>query len=276
MRKHSSHVRILHRFIFGHLPCVRSSYHKRMKHYSVTALLLTIAIILVANPAVSQSLPRGLDRSCIASSESDEGEWIASRDIVEVDGIVNPSRDSFRWEPRDKIAFGPGGMMDWTMSYRWPTSVGKQSAIAERDVMVLIFFSIKPQDGQEPLRNPQRSLLHLYRATDPSREFSFVDTSMINVMFWHQYRDGQLQTKAVIPLDHLLAFGHGHDQLVWNIRSEPSPVSGGTFSLANGVLPIAMMRGKIAAIPKLRRMLDKKAVNFRKECDVIRMAPMSQ
>ena len=92
------------------------------------------------------------------------------------------------------------------------------------------------------------------------------ETSLINIMFWQQRKDGDLNTKAVIRLSNALAFGTGYDSLVWNIRSAPNEF-GGTQVAAKGVFPISAIRGKVKKIHKLRRMLDKKAKNFRSECE---------
>jgi hypothetical protein len=239
--------------------------------------LLAAGVVAALPQAVmAQPSPHGLDLGCIVTLETDEGEWVASRGLTAVDGKVVPGRDSYDWKPNERTTSGAGMTMRWGLSYDWPTNIGNQARIAEQDVVVLIWFRFEPEPGQEKPRNPQRNLLHLYRSTDPSQERASFHTSMSSIMLWHQFRDGLLQTKAVIPLDHLLAFGQGFDQLVWNIRSEPDSVSGGSARLAAGVLSVAAMRGKIDAIPKLRRALDRKAADYRKQCHPVLTVTVSQ
>ncbi|HLM52243.1 MAG TPA: hypothetical protein VK325_01290 [Pseudoxanthomonas sp.] len=150
--------------------------------------------------------------------------------------------------------------MKWIISYYWPTQAAAQEAIPEDEVTVMLNFWHDARYVDAPLKKPERTWIHLYRSVKPEEEFWSTTTSLTGVMLWDQFNNGNLSTKAVIPLDHLLAFGTGFDMLVWNIRTEPNQF-GRTHVLAKDVIPIAAMRGKISEIPKLRRMLDKKAAN---------------
>ena len=85
-------------------------------------------------------------------------------------------------------------------------------------------------------------------------------------MWWDKFSSGKVSGKAAIPLDHLLAFGQGYDVLAWDIQSAPDRF-GATQILARGMLPISAMRNRKEAILKLRKLLDKKAVRYKKECD---------
>ncbi len=242
-----------------------------MPHKATTArirnLLIAIAVSAVLHPVQAQVSSSGLYRGCIVAEEDDEGEWIASRGITESNGSVSSTRDSYEWRPKKTIQFGPGMTLKWGFDYIWSAEAKAQKSVPEDEVFVSMRFWFDAQEIGRPLNNPQRTWIHLYRSANPEDKFSFTDTSLTSVMLWQQHKNGNLSTNADVPLDNLLAFGTGFETLVWNIRSEPNEY-GGTHALASGVIPIAAMRGKVSKIPKLRRMLDKKAENFRVECHV--------
>ncbi len=223
---------------------------------------------MVGQPTNAQTQVLPIHRSCLIVIESDEGEWVGNRNISELNGEISASRDSYDWTPKEKIEFAPGMTLKWDMGYYWPAAdTGVKKEIPENEVMVSLHFGIEAQEGQGDLKSPQRSWLHLYRSADPDGRYSISETSLTSIMFWHQFGTKKLSTKAVVPLDHILSFGTGYDKLVWSVMSAPNEY-GGTTSLAKGVLPINAMRGKVQEILKLRKLLDKKAQNYRKECEV--------
>lgn len=244
-----------------------------MKRNLIISLLLasTIATAGQVTNAQPQALP--IHRSCFVVIESEEGEWVGSRNISELNGEVSASRDSYDWSPKEKIEFAPGMTLKWDLGYFWPAGAGDKKEIPDNEVMVSLHFRIEAQEGNGDLRKPEQSYLHVYRSTDPDTRFSVDDVSLTTRMFWHQFGAKKLSGKAVVPLDHILSFGSGFDRLVWNARSAPGPL-GGTSSFAEGVLPVAKMQGKTLQFRKLRNALNKKARNFREECHVPPTAPM--
>lgn len=243
-----------------------------MNNILTLPLLLTSTLAIVRQPtnAQTQSLP--LQRSCLVVIESEEGEWVGSRDISEIKGQVSASRDSYDWRPKEKIEFAPGMTLKWNLSYRSRANAGDKKETPDSEVLVFLNFWMEAQDGARDLRKPEPGFIHIYRSTDPATRFSVDDVSLTTRMFWHQFGARKLSGKAVIPLDHIFSFGTGIDTLVWNVRSAPGPL-GGTRSFAEGALPLDKMRGKTLRFQKLRILLDKKARNFRKECHIPVMAP---
>jgi hypothetical protein len=237
----------------------------------IANVLLAIVISAVSCPVQAQESPGGRYLSCLVVEEDAEGEWIASRDLTERNGAVSSSRDSYEWRSKERIQFGPGMTLKWDINYDWPAQATAQATaqktVSEDQVAVSLHFWFDAQVAGRTLKKPERTWIHLYRSANSEAKFSSTDTSLINLMLWQQFNNGNLSSKAVIPLDHVLAFGTGFDALVWNIRTEPNEF-GGTQAVAKGLIPIAAMRGKVSNIPKLRRLLDKKAANFRTECDV--------
>jgi hypothetical protein len=227
-----------------------------------------LAIVILPITYSVQAQQNNRDFSCIVSEQDNEGEWIASRNITESNGSVSAGRDTYEWLPKEKISFGPGATLKWYISYYWPADAKAQKVIPENEVVVSLNFRYDAKLAGASLNKPDRTWIHFYRSNNPEDSFSFSATSLTDVMFWNQSRNGDLDTKAVVPLDHLLAFGTSFDALVWNIRTQPDVNSGGTRAIAKGIFPIAKLRGKVSKILKLRRLLDKQAANFRKECDV--------
>lgn len=244
-----------------------------MKLNPIISLLLASTIATVGQGANAQNRNLPISRSCLVVIESEEGEWVGSRNISELNGEVSASRDSYDWTPKEKIEFAPGMTLKWDLGYYWPAGAGDKKEIPDKEVMVSLQFWIEVQKSNEDLRKPEQSYLHIYRSTDPDTRFSVDDVSLTTRMFWNQFGAKKLSGKAVVPLDHILSFGSGFDRLVWNVRSAPGPL-GGTSSFAKGVLPVAKMQGKTLQFRKLRNLLDKKARNFREECHVPPVAPM--
>ncbi len=221
-----------------------------------------IAILLAIYPVQAQ----GVNLSCVVAEEDAGGEWVASRSLTVNNGVATSSTsDTYQWQPKESILFDPGMSLKLVISYHWPAQATAQKTVPEDDVAVIISFWFDAKQIDRPLKNPQRSWIHLYRSSRPEHVFSPTSTSLTNMMLWNQFSNGNLSSKAVIPLDDLLAFGKGFDALVWNIRGQPNEF-GGTQVIAKGVIPIAVMRDKVSKIPKLRRMLDKKMANFQDEC----------
>lgn len=245
-----------------------------MHAFNASHRLFCIALLALSGPLQAQA---GAMLSCVVAEEDANGKWVASRDLTVGNGVIHATRDDYEWRPKAAIAFGPGMTMRWNLSY-WPAQTAGRNQAGLRgtppagDVLVSLDFWFDAQKTDSPPRNPQRSWIHLYRSSNPEHAFSPSDTSLTSIMFWQQNTNGNLDTKAVIPLDALLAYGTGFDTLVWNIRSDPNDY-GGTHALAKGLLPIAAMRGKLADIPRLRRLLDKKQAAFATECDFPPMAP---
>ena len=225
--------------------------------------LLSVALLAAAAPVHAQQA--GVALGCYVAEKDADGEWFASRKLTGTNGVPVPMRDTYEWKPNKDIPFGPGMTLSWTISYYWPTDVAAQKVVPENDVAVILNFWFDAQQAEGPLKNPQRSWIHLYRSANPYRDFSLTSTSLINVMLWHQFTNGNMSTKAIIPLDDLLAFGTGFNTLIWNVRTQPNEF-GGTQVIAKGSLPIAAMRDRVSNIPRLRQLLDKKAANFRTEC----------
>lgn len=236
-----------------------------------SAIVLSIALSI---PAQANSPAASLDWICSVSKEDAEGEWDASRSIFEVAGTVTRSRDSFSWQPKTHIEFEPGMRLKWAVRYYWPVDLPARAPLREDDVFVSLDYWFDAQKIGRVLEKPERSWIHFYRSTDADRRQTVSDASMTGIMFWHRDNNGNMSTKAVVPVNALLAFGSGYDQIVWNIRSAPNEF-GGTRVLAKGILPIAAMRDKISEIQKLRRQLDKKAAKFRTQCDIPRVAPVT-
>lgn len=202
-----------------------------------------------------------------------DGEWSASRDVGEHGQAVASKRDSYDWRPKEKLVFVPGATFRWELGYYWPADATMQKKVPADQVAVSLMFLAEPQAGQAVASKPERSSIHLYRSTDAGKRQHPSETSLTTIMLWHLHRNGNLSGTAVLPLDHVLAFADGFDRLVWNVRSAPNE-TGAMPVLAKGMLPIAAMRDKIAEIPKLRKLLDKKARNFLRDCEVPRMAPV--
>ncbi len=231
----------------------------------VHPLLIVAGIAAVPCAAAAQDAGREIQLSCIVAEKDAEGEWVGTRSLTQRDGEVRAGRDSYEWRPRQSTEIAPGISLKWDIGYDWPADEKTQRSAPEDRIAVTLNFRFDAAKIGEPLKNPQRTWLHLYRSGNADEKFSFTATSMMSVMLWHQFNNGNLSTKALVPLDHLLAFGTGFDTLAWNIRGAPDAY-GSTYVLAKGTIPVAVMRGKAGEIPRLRRLLDRKQANHRTEC----------
>ena len=222
--------------------------------------------IAISTPIEALEMPQGITRSCIASIETQDGEWIATRNVTELGGqVVSTSRDTFDWNPSEAISFGKGALLRWSLGYYWPTKYPDNTAILDSDVSISLHFEFKAEDGQGDLKKPDRTWLRLYRSTDLN-DRHLGATYLASEMWWDKFSDKRVSGKTVIPLDHLLSFGQGFDLLAWEIHSAPNRF-GATDRRARGTLPIAAMRQKTGMIRKLRKSLDKKAARYKQECD---------
>lgn len=223
---------------------------------------LAIALCAAALPAAAQASSPAL--FCSVWTEESDGTWSASRQVDGATGAT-ASRDTYKWSSKD-TPFGTGMTSSWTLNYDWPKDATRQKVVPEAEVVVIMNFRFDAQEIGRELKDPGHTWIHLYRSEDPNKQFSVYSTSLTDKMDWNRLHNGNLGGRALLSLDTLLAYGTGLEKLVWNIRGAPDDV-GVTESHAEGVLPIATMRGKLAKIPKLRAELDRKAGKFRSECN---------
>lgn len=235
--------------------------------------MLVIVGLVPTTPGYSQNHGSPLPYACSVYQESVEGTWRASRNIVEANGSATATPDIYEWQPNEAITFGPGMRLRWDIVYNWPADIGPRGNVPETEIMLDMHFAFDAQNGGA-FKKPDRSWLHFYRSVDTEKGRHILATSLSTMTLWHQYGAQRLSTRAIISLDDLLAFGTGHDTLAWDIRSPPD-MFGGTKMIAKGYLPIGPMRGKVADILKLRKLLDKKAANFHKQCQILPVAPLS-
>ena len=243
-----------------------------MKSKCAKLLLLIIGMVAAA-PSFSQTPANPATYSCSAYIVNAEGTWRASRSMVEANGPATASRDTYEWQPTDVIEFADGMKLRWEIVYYWPTNIGPQRNIPEKDILVDMHFAFEAKNGAA-FKKPERSWLHFYRSADTERKRHPLASSLSTMTLWHQFGAQRLSTRAILSLDDLLAFGTGYNSLTWEIRSSPD-VYGATNMIAKGNLPIATWRGKAAEILKLRTLLDKKAANYRKQCQLAPLVPAS-
>lgn len=242
--------------------------------FNATARHFCIVLLALSGPLQAQFSGR---LNCDVDEQNVDGRWIASRYLTVDKGVIVAAQDKFDWKPNASAQSDRGMAMTWDLSY-WPMQAadrrpaGLRDAVPENEVVVGLHFRFAtPTTGESP-SFPRRSRFHLYRSANPQQVFIDHDTSLANQVSWEPFAGGNWSGKALFPLDALLAFGTGHDTLVWNIRGRPDDL-GNTRALYEGLLRIAAMRGKLADIPGLRRLLDRKQAAFATECHVPPMAP---
>jgi hypothetical protein len=243
-----------------------------MNIFAKFSLVAACAFVTLPHHAYAQNATTTPYWSCDVYEETPSGAWSASRDIQEVNGVIEPTRDTYSWEPREKVNFGPGMTLSYHLTYYWPKDVRNQSTIPLNDILVKLRFAFEPQAGQQANREPKRTWLHFYRSSDPARQQSFTAASLVNAMFWSNNWTGPQTVEATLTLDELLPFGTGYDSLVWNIRSSPNEF-GGSSVWAKGLFPISALRDKTKDIVRLRRALNQKAARFKTQCPTIAVAP---
>jgi hypothetical protein len=202
---------------------------------------------------------------CIVSQDDDDGVWVASRSVTERDGAFEVSRDTYEWQPHERIEFAPGMTLGWSLNYFWPVAAGNQPNIPPEEVTVDLTFRFDRAKIGRDLKRPDRTWLHLYRSWSASNGPSATASSLSDMMLWSADRDGNLSGRSVLTYDTLMAFGTSRNALAWSIRAGPD-ASEGVLGRTWDQLPIADLRGKIDQIPRLRKSLDRHAANFRKNC----------
>lgn len=236
-------------------------------------LFLSILGLTGTTPGNQQISSDSGPYSCSIYQTALEGTWRASRDIAMTGRVAKSTRDTYEWESNEIVQFADGMKLRWSVVYYWPTDIASQRNISETEMMVDMHFAFEAKNGAT-FKKPERSWLNFYRSADTGRDRHALATSLSTMTLWHQYGSQRLSTRAILSLDDLLAFGTGHDSLRWEIRSPPDAF-GRMDMVAKGHLPIAAMRGKGAEILRLRKLLDKKAANFRKQCDLVPRVPIS-
>ncbi len=98
---------------------------------------------------------------CNVSQEDDEGVWVASRSVTERDGALEVSRDTFDWQPHERIEFAPGMTLGWSLNYSWPVAAGNQPNIPPEEVTVDLTFRFDRAKIGRDLKRPDRTWLHL-------------------------------------------------------------------------------------------------------------------
>ena len=239
-----------------------------------TTRLLALGLMTAALPLHAQS--SGLPFSCMVDQDAADGRWLASTTVDASKGIAVPSSETYEWTPNEKTSFGTGQTLTWGMSYRWPKDALAQKVVPETDVVVTLTFRFDAKKIGQPLKKPPRAALHLYRSSDPEERFSSSSISLTGPVDVNMLANGNVSARVLLPLDSLLAYGTGLDTLVWNMRSAEPNVYRATQVFFKGTLPVAAMRDKVTTIPKLRRLLARKAANFRSECAVPTMMDVAQ
>lgn len=229
-----------------------------------TICLLALSLMTSALPLHAQ--PSDLPFSCIVAQEAPDGVWLATTMVDAGTGIASHSSETYQWTPNEKASFGTGTTFTWDLSYQWPKHPPSQKTIPESDVIVSLHFKFDAKEIGQSLKEPSRASIHLYRSSDPERRFSSSWTSLTGPIDANLLANGNVSARALLSLDDLLAYGTGLDTLVWNIRAPgPNPYVG-TDVFFKGTVPVAAMRDKVKMIPKLSRLLARKAANFRSEC----------
>lgn len=239
-----------------------------------TTCLLALGLMASVLPLRLQA--SDLPFSCMVDQETADGRWFASTMVDASTGSAASSSEMYEWTPNETTSFGPGQTFTWGLSYRWPKHPPTQKAIPESDVIVSLHFKFDAKEIGQPLQEPSRASIHLYRSSDPERRFSSSWTSLTGPIDANLLANGNVSARALLSLDDLLAYGTGLDTLVWNIRAPgPNPYVG-TDVFFKGTVPVGAMRDKVTMIPKLRRLLARKAANFRNECTVPTMIGIAQ
>ncbi len=227
--------------------------------------LLSLLLVFAPTVMAQSSGPR---LTCNVEEKGVDGRWLATRYVSESTGAAVGMSESYTWTPAEKASFAPGATFSWSLSYEIRPGAGDAvKAVAERDVVVDMDFWFDAQQAGTPMRASKDAALHLYRSSDPQKEFRSSSTSLTTSLLWSEHNNGNVSARVSMPLDSVLAFGTGLDTLVWNMRTAPNSL-GGTSAIVAGTMPVVALRNKVGAIPKLRRALDRKAANFRKECQM--------
>ena len=239
-----------------------------------TTCLLALGLMASVLPLRLQA--SDLPFSCMVDQETADGRWFASTMVDASKGSAAPSNEMYEWTPNETASFGPGQTFTWGLSYRWPKDALAQKAVPETDVVVSLKFRFDAKEIGQPLKKPSHVDIHLYRSSDPERRFSSSSISLTGPLDADLLANGNVSARALLSLDDLLAYGTGLNTLVWNIRAPgPNPYAG-TDVFFKGTVPVGAMRDKVTMIPKLRRLLARKAANFRNECTVPTMIGIAQ
>ena len=230
------------------------------RRYSGCAL---VAALFVSSPGLALASSPTLH--CIITRADTEGEWVATRSVSERNGVIEESRDTYDWEPRERIEFAPGMTLRWSLNYIWPVTVKDQTEIPPEDVTVDLSFRFDRARIGRDLKRPDRTSLHLYRVWNEERGPSATASSLSDLMLWIQSGDGRLTGRSVLTYDTLMAFSTSKNALAWWIR--PADDRSGTgLGQIWGLLPVADVRGRIDEIPDLRKRLDRHAAEYEKHC----------
>lgn len=218
----------------------------------------------------------GPTRNCHVQVEDAAGTWHVDRELGFDDGKPLSEYDEFDWKPNTREQLAEGLTLRTSLAIRARVAEPLPKVFAGSDTAIDMSFYAQPRASGDAPNDPGYLFLHFYRSSDPAVRKSVFDVSLSTRMFTNLDRTGSLGMRAVLPLEDLLVFGEGRDVLVWNVRSKPDEV-GRTNSLLEGTLPVGAIRARIARIPELRRALDRKATNFRKECPELEEAiPVTQ
>ena len=136
-----------------------------MNPKNLKQLVVASIMTVLATPSVAYSDPVGVFRSCIVTMDVGDGEWIASRGLTDE---VQSSRDSFRFEPKQGIAFQPNAILRWELDYDWPAKATVRKTIEDSDIGVLLYFSFDFSKEQGEPKKPDKTWLHLFRSVNPN------------------------------------------------------------------------------------------------------------
>lgn len=220
---------------------------------------LFIPALLVASAASTQSLGTAKEpqerwhRVCRVEKQMVHGSLALIRDYRD-DGKFE-SGDVALWNPAGDDPSKPQRPIDWDWDYYWKAENEFPIKAREIDLNIRIALDV-------PM--PNIALLRIQRPF-PVVPGGLIDSAgLVTEVFGNGARDPG-GGHGSVPLGDLLAYAEGFDRLDWTLTNF-STVDGFGTPIEAGTLDVRGFREGLAGLPKLKRELNAKAKNVRKNC----------
>lgn len=207
-------------------------------------------------PVPAADEPTTWMRHCTVTLVQPGGEVSLSRNFTD-EGELDMG-DFFRWTQAGYDPSKRAVPLDVQLSYYW--DIDQQTEVALREIEVKINLTTT-------VDLPEVADFRIQRPFPVTPHGIIGSTALSTVIFpYSPYEYNKTNGHGDLPLGDLLAYADGYDELGWTLVS-PSNVLGGNRELARGTIPIGPLREAVAAMPRLREMLDRHAADPLTNCE---------
>ena len=232
--------------------------------FSAAVFIPALLIASATSPQLfdmANERPERWHRVCRVEKQMMHGTLVLIRDFTD-DGKFE-SGDFALWHRAGDDPSNPQRPIDWDWDYYWRGQNDFTVKSREIDLTIRIALDVAM---------PNAALLRIHRPF-PVLPGGVIDgAGLITEVFGNGARDPG-SGRSSIPLGDLLAYAEGFDRLDWTLTNYSEATGFGT-PIEVGILDVRGFREGLAKLPKLKRQLNAKSLDVRKNCTRETQTPM--